>query len=213
MYKLPLFFEFCKMRKSKHSHSYTPSSMKIGELSHRIFSFIKAKFSSIAALRFKILTKIKGKRHGSKFGFHIGWSICESFYHEANKFGVANLKFKNCIQKGAIALVATMLLAIPNIRLCSSSVGNYQTSSMAIKANNIIQFSNNNRTEKCVYLPLVALVAIAGVVLAGLAALGAVSAFLASDDVNGNDSKYYIIFNTINGNKNYEKYDFSQFDN
>ena len=27
---------------------YTPSSMKIGELSHRIFSFIKAKFSSIA---------------------------------------------------------------------------------------------------------------------------------------------------------------------
>ena len=40
---------------------YTPSSMKIGELSHRIFSFIKAKFSSIAALRFKILTKIKDK--------------------------------------------------------------------------------------------------------------------------------------------------------
>ena len=35
--------------------------MKIGELSHRIFSFIKAKFSSIAALRFKILTKIKDK--------------------------------------------------------------------------------------------------------------------------------------------------------
>ena len=40
---------------------YTPSSMKIGELSHRIFSFIKAKFSSIATLRFKILTKIKDK--------------------------------------------------------------------------------------------------------------------------------------------------------
>ena len=38
---------------------YTPSSMKIGELRHRIFSFIKAKFSSIATLRFKILTKIK----------------------------------------------------------------------------------------------------------------------------------------------------------
>ena len=35
--------------------------MKIGELSHRIFSFIKAKFSSIATLRFKILTKIKDK--------------------------------------------------------------------------------------------------------------------------------------------------------
>ena len=49
--------------------------MKIGELSHRIFSFIKAKFSSIATLRFKILTKIKGKRHGSKFAFHTGWSI------------------------------------------------------------------------------------------------------------------------------------------
>ena len=49
--------------------------MKIGELSHRIFSFNNAKFSSIAALRFKILTKIKGKIHGSKFGFHTGWSI------------------------------------------------------------------------------------------------------------------------------------------
>ena len=58
---------------------YTPSSMKIGELSHRIFSFIKEKFSSIAALRFKILTKIKGKKHGSKFGFHTGWSILKTW--------------------------------------------------------------------------------------------------------------------------------------
>ena len=60
--------------------------MKIEELSHRIFSFIKAghrdiamsqyeRWRSIAALRFKILTKIKGKIHGSKFGFHTGWSI------------------------------------------------------------------------------------------------------------------------------------------
>ena len=61
-------------------HCYTPSSMKIGELSHRIFSFIKEKFSSIAALRFKILTKIKGKKHGSKFGFHTGWSISPIFF-------------------------------------------------------------------------------------------------------------------------------------
>ena len=37
--------------------------MEIGEFRHRIFSFIKAKFSSIAALWFKILTKIGGKRH------------------------------------------------------------------------------------------------------------------------------------------------------
>ena len=64
--------------------------MKIGEFRHRIFYFIKAKFSSIAALWFKILTtnekrrsvsnevckrSLKGKRHESKFGFHIGWSI------------------------------------------------------------------------------------------------------------------------------------------
>ena len=54
---------------------------KIGELRHRIFSFIKAGHrdiemsppsalaKSIAALWFKILTKIKGKIHGSKFGF------------------------------------------------------------------------------------------------------------------------------------------------
>ena len=61
-------------------HSYTPSSMKVGELSYRIFSFIKTghrdkamsqyeRWRSIATLRFKILTKIKGKRHGLKFGF------------------------------------------------------------------------------------------------------------------------------------------------
>ena len=60
--------------------------MKIGELSHRIFSFIKAghrdiamsqyeRWRSIATLRFKILTKIKEKRYGSKFDFHTGWSI------------------------------------------------------------------------------------------------------------------------------------------
>ena len=61
--------------------------MKIGELRHRIFSFNKAGHrdiamsppsalaKSIAALRFKILTKIKEKIHGSKFAFHTGWSI------------------------------------------------------------------------------------------------------------------------------------------
>ena len=62
-------------KKMHHTLVYTPSSMKIGELRHRIFSFNKAKFSSIAALWFKILTKIKGKKHGSKFEFHTGWSI------------------------------------------------------------------------------------------------------------------------------------------
>ena len=28
----------------------------------------------------KILTKVKGKRHGSKFGFHTGWSIYSFLY-------------------------------------------------------------------------------------------------------------------------------------
>ena len=67
---------------------YTLSSMKIGELSHRIFSFIKTghrdkamsqyeHWRSIAALRFKILTKIKGKRHGLKlFTVHIDFQRC-----------------------------------------------------------------------------------------------------------------------------------------
>ena len=68
-------FVFLFLQAVTKNPNYTPSSMKIGELNHRIFSFIKAKFSSIAALRFKILTKIKGKIHGSKFGFHTGWSI------------------------------------------------------------------------------------------------------------------------------------------
>ena len=37
--------------------------MKIGEFKCWIFSSIEAKFSSIATLWFKILTKIGGKRH------------------------------------------------------------------------------------------------------------------------------------------------------
>ena len=41
---------------------YTPSSMKIGEFRCWIFSYIEAKFSSIAALWFKILTKIGGTK-------------------------------------------------------------------------------------------------------------------------------------------------------
>ena len=181
--------------------------MKIGELSRRIFSFIKAGHrdiamsppsalaKSIAALRFKILTKIK--IHGSKFGFHTGWSILKNVImnHLSNHF-----------QKGILFLIVIMLLGIPSIRVYSL-VGNYQDHSMAISANNNL---DPHKNKDRLYYPGVAGTAVAGVLL-----IVCIASILASIAIIVNDNGCGLEYHSKNQiiHANYEKHDFSEFDN
>ena len=110
------------------------------------------------------------------------------------KFGLANyLKFKNCIQKGAIALVATMLLVIPNMSVYSS-VGSYQgLSQAAVRANESHKQAN----------PIANVAWITSFICFGP---GLVAAYLVNKSLMGG------ITNSLS-DQNYEKNDFSQFDN
>ena len=114
----------------------------------------------------------------------------------------------NFFQKGVVILVATMLLTIPNLRVYSS-VGSYQLSSQAVNANNYY----NIHTEKKGVRNLPAVVAVTltvGIIVASAVVSAAVSSSI--------DESYapFIINPALEPNplnENYEKHDFSKFDN
>ena len=116
----------------------------------------------------------------------------------------------NYFQKGVIILVATMLLTIPNLRVYSS-VGSYQLSSQAVNANN---YYNIHAEKKGVRnLPAVASVVLTGaIVVTSIAVVVSVSQFQQSQiDYCGFIINPALEPNPLN--ENYEKHDFSEFDN
>ena len=116
----------------------------------------------------------------------------------------------NYLKKGALMLVAVMLLTIPNLPVYSS-IGSYQTVSMAITANNNHPISYNK--DKPIFL----LNVVAGVV--GLAAAVIGFAVIAASPVAApvllaaglSYPKENLLLNSTS--KKYDKYDFSMFDN
>ena len=119
------------------------------------------------------------------------------------KFSVANY-LKNKFQKGTIILITSMFLTIPNMRVYSF-VGNYKTSSPAIKANNICDLHTNK--EMLLNFPVAQAVIMVGSIFIAIAVAIAVT-----EDM---DNRGLIMDPTLESNhfNHYKKYNFSQFDN
>ena len=113
----------------------------------------------------------------------------------------------NYLKKSVIILVLTMFLTIPNMRMYSF-VGNYETSSPAIKANNIYDLHTNKEIRP--NFPIAQAGIMIGVLFLSMAVATAVAISLAVGDRRG-----VIMDPTLESNhfNHYEKYDFSQFDN
>ena len=111
----------------------------------------------------------------------------------------------NYFQKIALALVASILVLIPNLNVYSS-VGSYRTSSPGISANNHFLLSDENDPPNVSIAPIAAI----AIVAASLAS-AAVAGLLVSIAVKGKGPEFYPKNKIIN--PNYKKYDFSEFDN
>ena len=115
-------------------------------------------------------------------------------------------QLKNHFQKGIIILVATLLLAIPNTRI-HSFVGSYQTSSIALTAND--RYKKSLLEEKNISALVVGLeLGLGAIIAVSFVALVAIGVVAESSDSIFSESVPYKI---IDGN--YKKYDFSKFDN
>ena len=112
----------------------------------------------------------------------------------------------NHFQKGILFLIVIMLLGIPSIRVYSL-VGNYQDHSMAISANNNL---DSHKNKDRLYYPAVASTAVIGVVLIIYVA-GILAGLAAIVNEKGCGLEYHPENQIIHAN--YEKYDFSEFDN
>jgi hypothetical protein len=111
------------------------------------------------------------------------------------------IKLKKTSRNGVLVLIAVMILTIPNMPVYSA-VGSYQSNSMALAAN-----KNYNATAMAsdkVIWPALLLVA-AGL---GLAVVGAVGVIDGWNSIHAKLRKTSSDFE-----KNYDKYDFSRFDN
>ena len=124
-----------------------------------------------------------------------------------------NLKFKNYIQKGTIAIVAIMLLTIPNMHVYSF-IGSYQESSQATTVNDYydVQHNDNERffVPTSIVIGAVALL-VAGAIVTYATSLGACVPALVvlagGCPPQGDTILSKIVL------ENYSKYDFSEFDN
>ena len=108
----------------------------------------------------------------------------------------------NYLQKGVVILIATMLLVIPNMNVYSS-IGNYETSSSAIIANN-----DQEHPKKINDRPFFPAFALVGIIIGAVVA-GSVGAVVGTELASefGSSQPSYVV------DENYVKYDFSQFDN
>ena len=116
----------------------------------------------------------------------------------------------NSLKKIALVLAAAMLLIIPNLSVYSS-IGSYQTTSRAITTNNKHLISNNNKNEKPIIAVELAMVA------GGFAFMVAAIAYFAFGSTTVAVSCCVLSPREIMVDKilskNYNKYDFSGFDN
>ena len=108
----------------------------------------------------------------------------------------------NHVQKGAIILVTAMLLSAPNLYVYSS-VGNYQTSSSAITANNYYPKLTHG-VEKPSFPGLIDMVAFGGIIIGVMG----VAVIASSRFTSIQPTFLYIVIDD-----NYAKHDFSEFDN
>ena len=111
----------------------------------------------------------------------------------------------NYFQKIALALVASILILIPNLNVYSS-VGSYRTSSPGISANNHFLLSDENDAPQITIAPAVAIAGVA-VILASLAVIALGIAI----EEKGPGLEFFPEAKIMN--PNYKKYDFSGFDN
>ena len=111
------------------------------------------------------------------------------------------------LQKGVVVLIAAMLLTIPNIRVYSA-IGSYETSSIAIAANhnNSRQHSQKRNDKRCVSEFMLGMAGFSICLIAGVVGIA-----ILSHQTKYNEFKTSMFRNYFDGN--YEKYDFSQFDN
>ena len=115
----------------------------------------------------------------------------------------------NHFQKGIIVIVVAMLLTIQNMRV-HSFIGSYQTSSLAITINNNYK-KHTCSIEKLMYP---AVVMVAKSVAVGLGVLASIGAFLyiVVSEVKSLVGKSFLPL-TSDFFDDYDKYDFSKFDN
>lgn len=111
-------------------------------------------------------------------------------------------KIKKTSRNGVLLLVAVMLLTIPNMPVYSA-VGSYQSNSIALVANNDYN-ATAMASDKAAVWPA-ALAVVAG---AGLAVVGAVGFLDGWNSIHAELSLASLDFEN-----NYDKYDFSKFDN
>ena len=111
----------------------------------------------------------------------------------------------NYFQKIALALVASILILIPNLNVYSS-VGSYRTSSPGISANNHFLLSDENDPPNVSIAPAAA-IAVVAFFLASVAVAGLLGAIVAK----GTGLEFYPKNKIIHSD--YKKYDFSEFDN
>ena len=112
----------------------------------------------------------------------------------------------NHFQKGIIVIVVAMLFTIKNMRV-HSFIGNYQTSSLAITINNNYK-KHTCSIEKLMFPMVEAAVMAAEAIAVGVVALAGIGALV------------YIVVSEVGKSSlpltsdfDYDKYDFSKFDN
>ena len=116
---------------------------------------------------------------------------------------------KNLFQNGIIFLIVMMLLVIPNMQIYSS-IGNYQTYSMAITANNYLKHSYSGKKKipkslTCVFVNLSLFGIFVSLAIAFSVAYSSRYPQSVNRDIYGGRFLEFVNF--------YEKHDFSKFDN
>ena len=121
--------------------------------------------------------------------------------------------FKNHLKKGTITLVIAMLLTIPNMQVYSF-IGSYKISSMAITANELYKSSRLAADPISVSLLAAIGTAVAIAMSVGFSALiGAGVGAIGTTVVAMKASKGTLPLISKYDEKDYQKHDFSKFDN
>ena len=110
------------------------------------------------------------------------------------------------LKRGVLILVASMLIIIPNLDVCSS-IGNYQAVSSAIKANDRYAHHNSSN-DRLLWFPAAVIggvIGIVGVVVSVVVVTAAVEYHqMGSKTIPSSLNRFRV---------HYAKHDFSQFDN
>ena len=115
---------------------------------------------------------------------------------------------KNSFKKGVVAIVVLMLVVIPNMRVYSI-VGNYQTSSPAITANNEYAKDSYKKVDPPIWFEVAFIGVMAGLFVA-LSVAGVIATFTAQDDQENGGIAPSNTDQMLD--EQYDKHNFAQFD-